>query len=374
MLNEEISQNNGPPAHNLRSRSVRHTCHTYGDTADATAAVPTLRVTMDAAAVRQLTNALHAMSVPQDIEKFAGKGTRDVTKWLQDYDVMATSKNWNDADNLRLFPNFLTTNARVWFHGLPQNAKDEWQRLRAAFVQNFALTSAERWSREQALRSKKQRPGETLKEYIAELREEADAINLDEDAKINIVWHNMAPANKNFITNKPATLQAFLNTPLGRGEVAPPDVSGTQSEDIQALRSEVRGLTAQLSTFVASMGTSVAAGGVMNATQPSFMAGRLPHPNNAPKHHNSNEGYPRPEYQRPNYQRQGPPGGRYQEGGGRSQPWHDQAPRLPPRNQCRRCGGFCTNRRQCAAINQRCRRCNKLDHFADMCRTVPNHA
>ena len=77
MLNEEISQNNGPPAHNLRSRSVRHT---YGDTADGTAAVPTLRVTMDAAAVRQLTNALHAMSVPQDIEKFAGKGTRDVTK------------------------------------------------------------------------------------------------------------------------------------------------------------------------------------------------------------------------------------------------------------------------------------------------------
>ena len=51
-----IQNNDGPPVHNLRSGSVK-TIH-----GDHNA------VTMDAAAMRELTNALQAMSVPQDMD------------------------------------------------------------------------------------------------------------------------------------------------------------------------------------------------------------------------------------------------------------------------------------------------------------------
>ena len=353
--NRAIQNNDGPPAHNLRSGSVR-TIH-----GDHNA------VTMDAAAVRELTNALQAMSVPQDIEKYSGKDTTDVHKWFRDYEVMSMSKHWGDEEHLRWFPNFLTGKARIWLYGLPEETKVSWPVLRAAFLRSFALSSSAKWAREQALRSTQQRAGQTLTDFISTLREEADAIGLNEDARVDIAWHNMLPANNNFIIAKPATLQAFLNTPLGRGEVSPPETTATQSEDIQALRNEVRGLTSQMSALVASMGAAVATGGPRNMGQPGRNTNQLPH-RNGPRHRDNNT------FQA-NYQQPGMMG-HQSDGKTRYQQGHRDRPHYTPRRgyQCGRCGGACTNRGQCPAVNQRCHRCNTLDHFADMCRTVPNQA
>ena len=93
-------------------------------------------------AVRELTNALQAMSVPQDIEKYSGKDTTDVNKWFRDYEVMSMSKHWGDEEHLSWFPNFLTRKARIWLYGLPEEMKVAWPVLRAAFLQSFAKCRA----------------------------------------------------------------------------------------------------------------------------------------------------------------------------------------------------------------------------------------
>ena len=99
---------------------------------------------------------------------------------------MSMSKHWGDEEHLRWFPNFLTGKARIWLYGLPEETKVAWPVLRAAFLQSFALSSSAKWAREQALRSTQQRAGQTLTDFISTLREEADAIGLNENARVEL--------------------------------------------------------------------------------------------------------------------------------------------------------------------------------------------
>jgi hypothetical protein len=101
---------------------------------------------------------------PTTITKYSGETRPEV--WLADY-RLACQMVGTDDDNLiiRNLPLFLSDAARAWLEHLPPAQISNWDDLVKAFAENFQGTYV-RPGNSWDLRSYRQQPGESLREYI----------------------------------------------------------------------------------------------------------------------------------------------------------------------------------------------------------------
>jgi hypothetical protein len=101
---------------------------------------------------------------PTTITKYSGETRPEL--WLADY-RLACRLGGTDDDNLIIcnLPLFLSDAARAWLEHLPPTQISEWDDLVKAFVGNFQGTYV-RPENSWDLRSYRQQPGESLREYI----------------------------------------------------------------------------------------------------------------------------------------------------------------------------------------------------------------
>jgi hypothetical protein len=101
---------------------------------------------------------------PTTITKYSGETRPEL--WLADY-RLACQLGGTDDDNLiiRNFPLFLSDAARAWLEHLPPAQISNWDNLVKAFAGNFLGTYV-RPGNSWDLRSCRQQPGESLREYI----------------------------------------------------------------------------------------------------------------------------------------------------------------------------------------------------------------
>jgi hypothetical protein len=101
---------------------------------------------------------------PTTITKYSGETRPEL--WLSDYQL-ACQLGGTDDDNLiiRNLPLFLSDAARAWLEHLPPAQISNWDDLVKAFVGNFQGTYV-RPGNSWDLRSCRQQPGESLREYI----------------------------------------------------------------------------------------------------------------------------------------------------------------------------------------------------------------
>jgi hypothetical protein len=108
-------------------------------------------------------------SPPVSEPRLPSPSTRGVTRpelWLTDY-RLACQLGGADNDNLiiRNLPLFLSDTARSWLEHLPRAQISDWDDLVKAFAGNFQGTYV-RPGNSWDLRSCRQQPGESLREYI----------------------------------------------------------------------------------------------------------------------------------------------------------------------------------------------------------------
>jgi hypothetical protein len=94
------------------------------------------------------------------------RGRRGLELWLADYRLACQLGGTND-DNLiiRNLPLFLSDTVRAWLEHLPSGQISNWDDLVQAFAGNFQGTYV-RLENSWALRSCRQQPGESLRDYI----------------------------------------------------------------------------------------------------------------------------------------------------------------------------------------------------------------
>jgi hypothetical protein len=101
---------------------------------------------------------------PTTITKYSGETRPEL--WLADY-RLACQLGGTDDDNLiiRNLPLFLSDAARAWLEHLPPAQISNWDDLVKAFTGNFQGTNVRPWN-SWDLRSCRQQPGESLRDYI----------------------------------------------------------------------------------------------------------------------------------------------------------------------------------------------------------------
>jgi hypothetical protein len=101
---------------------------------------------------------------PTTITKYSGETRPEL--WLADY-RLAYQLGGTDDDNLviRNLPLFLSDSARAWLEHLPPGQISNWDDLVQAFASNFQGTYV-RLGNSWDLRSCRQQPGESLRDYI----------------------------------------------------------------------------------------------------------------------------------------------------------------------------------------------------------------
>ena len=89
-------------------------------------------------------------------------------------------------------PMYLGDSEHEWYEGLDPATKKSHPLLRAAFISEYTPKAASRFERETALRSFKQRPDTSVKDFLTKIRHEARVIALPEDKYPPHPWKSWA--------------------------------------------------------------------------------------------------------------------------------------------------------------------------------------
>lgn len=163
----------------------------------------------------QLADAL-AAALPAGQEKpnkFGG-ATNEVIHWIDHYDNIALSNNWNETKKIQKLPAFLTGPASIWY-GLEIKDKNlTWNEIRDKFYQQFLPVNYQSHIRNM-IRHRKQDLYETSANYICTLRSwiQKTGIRYTEEEQVNIIMDGMLPPiRQELIKSNPRTLQELQDS------------------------------------------------------------------------------------------------------------------------------------------------------------------
>jgi hypothetical protein len=88
-------------------------------------------------------------------------------------------KGLNEENQLALFKLRLGETARDWLMALPDDNKDTFAHLSAAFLARFQPKEIEKYKFTRDLFNQKQKPGQSVDAYVTDLRTKAAIVGLD---------------------------------------------------------------------------------------------------------------------------------------------------------------------------------------------------
>ena len=329
----------------------------------------------EAAVVNTIVDQLRTMTINDRMATFES-AAHEVNTWLARFESTARGKGWTEAVLHTRLPMYLGDNEHEWYEGLDPATKDSYPRLRAAFVSEYTPNAASRFARETALRSFKQGPTTSVKDFLAHIRREARAIALPEDKGVEIALNNMLPAARASIAGNPTTYAEILSTPVARGEIPLPSTAEDNSQLLKKLLDAVTTLQANQAATVAKLDEH------RHRPEPPtyhYNVNERPTPNPAVYR----DPQPRPGPPQPRHQPRGPgdhPGRRQTPHQGYRPIYHQPPPRHQPgpahpqqrRRPCRGCGGTCPERTGCPAQGSKCYSCGLKDHLDTCCEKFPH--
>ena len=371
-----------PPAKNTRSRQET----------EPTMAQPPV----DVGVVNTIVDQLRSMTLNDRLATFESSA-HEVNTWLSRFESMARGKGWTAAVLHTRLPMYLGDDEHEWYEGLDPVTKESYPLLRAAFISEYTPKAASRFERETAMRSCKQTPDTSVKDFLTKIRREARAIALPEDKGVEIALNNMLPAARASITGRPTTYAEILGTPVARGEIPlPAPASSDNAALLQQLLAAVTKLQSTPGAAVARLDHEPAAFDRRPTPTPTDVrehstpwSSRHPQggcPGRQPQQHDHRprtgrpppgrqSGAPRPTYHqhsdpRPTYHQHRDPRPTYHQRRDPRPSYHQH--RDPRQGRCQGCGGKCPSRSVCPAQGSRCYSCGDLDHLDKCCKKDPN--
>ena len=326
------------PAHNLRSAARSPTTNTME------------------ASINDLTEKLRALETPDRLQTF--QEGMDARTWLIQFEILANGKGWTSQKKLaEAMPIYFNQDICAdWYVRLPVDVKSNFKRLSEAFESEYSPKPAKRWELENALRARQQRPEEDIRAFVRDVRKQGHRIGLVEDQLVPIILNNLQPNVRALIPGQPTTVSDILDTPVGRGDVRAACTTGIDAKQYQQL----------MDMLLKQNATIASLEGQVMAASAGHAAGVPP----SQHHPRGGSGYSHPTGQRFNgpsaWQRDRgvhrPPQHQGQATGGRD---HRQQRYIQP---CAGCGGECHGKFNCKAYGTVCSYCDKLNHWANVCR------
>lgn len=114
-------------------------------------------------------------------------------RWWRNFERYATLSGIPGNDRCNLLGLLFTGSAEIWFNSLPQQTRDDYAALEAAFRDKFVTAAHTQLQRQMAILSGAQRVGESLDEYITEAKSKMVDYNYDPQLQMTLLINGLRP-------------------------------------------------------------------------------------------------------------------------------------------------------------------------------------
>ena len=190
-------------------RPVKDTASAMATADPASEITPQVLLAKTAELLQPLTG-FSCSALESSVTKFRGDGSENPAAWLESFDRYATLKGWPADVTCQMFPLFLADAAYSWYQGLPIDIRGAVSTLRAAFLQQFALSPAQVFARLDRLNSVRQKPGQSVSDFLLAINRECQLLGRSTQQEMEHVIQGLAPEIKR---------QVLLQAPSSLAEV-----------------------------------------------------------------------------------------------------------------------------------------------------------
>lgn len=293
---------------------------------------------------------------------FCGRRDDDADSFLKAFDRYVKYREISDKKKqLNLFAVLLKENAANWLDSLPETSTDCFDNLMAAFTARYQSPESIKFKCANELFTKKQADGESVDEYVAEMRKLARLISVDDSLLQLAVINGFKPyISAHVMQARPDTVDKILDV-ARLAELTMPKMSMMASESaicqqLAEMQADMRGLSIKVDK---AMTTSIRSRSPTPERRVRFARSespgtRAPEPPTIVQHGRRENTWRRPGFQRDAY----------------SQQHRGQYQSTTPCDRCARSHGkqsFCPARDP----SKVCFFCRKPGHFQAACFSAP---
>ncbi len=111
-------------------------------------------------------------------------------------------KEWDNAKTLQMFPFFISDSEFQWFRQLADGEKDTLAHLKASFLKKFSNKEENRWIVFKRLAERVQKPGEKVKDYMADVLYLCRQVGEENDHQQRKIMAGLLPGIRKFVVDK----------------------------------------------------------------------------------------------------------------------------------------------------------------------------
>ena len=139
---------------------------------------------------------------------FKGLASEDADRWMKRFLSYSEFCNMDDQRKTRIFRLMVEQAAEVWYNGLAEAVRNNWQQLHDAFTQKYINANNLNWLKEQGLFARVQGHGESVESYITDVRQRCSQLQKGEAETRSIILRGLLPGIKAFVIGQqPANLE-----------------------------------------------------------------------------------------------------------------------------------------------------------------------
>ena len=142
---------------------------------------------------------------------FSGTEKEDIHQFLQKFKQVCDFYKWEPAKRAAALPVSLEGHAAIWFNALPESAKISFQAMEKELRDKFDPVATQ-WRLRQSLGQRKQRTGERISDYAADIRRQCSRLNLPKDDWVHIFLNGLLPDIKAYcVLQQPKSFEEAEN-------------------------------------------------------------------------------------------------------------------------------------------------------------------
>ena len=122
----------------------------------------------------------------------------DAASWLDQLECYLIFKKVNESQKAPGFSMLLDGSARMWYESLPTATKRDYGALVDAFKQRYGSKSAQ-WKDVGSIFSRKQIEGESLLDFIADMRRMVMKVQLPDEQTLQAILNGVDPTYHSFL-------------------------------------------------------------------------------------------------------------------------------------------------------------------------------
>ena len=143
-------------------------------------------------------------------DEFYGNPSDDALKFMNRFETHADLSEHYRENKPKVFRLLLRGPAEIWYHSLPADCKDDWDKLKEEFEKTFGGTENQ-WMLEQRLDNRSQKRGEQADDYIQDMLQQAQRLRKSNEETKKLIIRGLQPAIKRYVLGQnPKSLDATL--------------------------------------------------------------------------------------------------------------------------------------------------------------------